>query len=129
MKLPQLLSAALLMALANSASAQVQRCIDNDGRVTFTDNVCPKNSNSGKSVKVNQKYLGEEKSTNTNWAAQNEAFNKRHAQREQIASRERIDANNQRTIKEFMSTPLPPGVKYQRLTTYNDGRQPKTENK
>jgi len=120
MKLLPIFTIAALLTMSGMASAQVQRCVDNDGRVTFTDNVCPKSSVKEKTVKVNQKYVGSESSTDTNWAAKNEAFNQRHAQREQIATRERINADNQRTMKEFLSTPLPPGVKYQRLTTYSD---------
>ncbi|MFZ6733693.1 DUF4124 domain-containing protein [Undibacterium sp. Ji42W] len=121
MKLSPILSAAIVMALANSASAQVQRCVDSDGRVTFTDNVCPKSSVKEKSVKTNQKYVGSEKVQETNWAAQNEAFNKRHAERERRA-------DNERLIHNFITTPLPPGVKYQRLTTYSD-RPSKLDNR
>ncbi|BBB68078.1 hypothetical protein UNDYM_3825 [Undibacterium sp. YM2] len=113
MKLSQLLSAALLLALANSASAQVQRCVDSDGRVTFTDNVCPKSSVNGKSVKANQKYVGSEKVQETNWAAQNEAFNQRHAERERRA-------DNERAIHNFLTTPMPAGVKSRQLTTYTN---------
>ena len=128
MRLLPILTIAALLTMSGLASAQVQRCVDNDGRVTFTDNVCPKSNNKNTSIKANQKYVGSETSTDTNWAPKNEAFNQRHAQREQIATRERINADNQRTIKEFMSTPLPPGVKYQRLTTYSD-RPSKLESK
>ncbi len=103
------------MAATDVASAQIQRCIDSDGRATFTDGICPKTSTNGKSIKANQKYVGSEpgKGQNTDWAAQNEAFNQRHAQREQRESNERV-------INNFISTPLPPGVKYPRLTTYSN---------
>ncbi|MES2039124.1 MAG: DUF4124 domain-containing protein [Pseudomonadota bacterium] len=113
MKLSHLLITAMLMALTNMASAQVQRCVDSDGRVTFTDNLCPKSSVKEKSVKANQKYVGSEKVQETDWAAKNEAFNQRHAERERRS-------DNERERYHFMTTPLPPGIKIQRLTTYSD---------
>ncbi|MFZ6770980.1 DUF4124 domain-containing protein [Undibacterium sp. Di26W] len=115
MKNVHLVSATILLAMSNMASAQIQRCVDNDGRVTFTDNVCAKSSVKQKSVRADQKMVGSgtETGKDTNLAAQNEAFNQRHAQRE-------LRADNERAVHNFINTPLPPGVKYQRLTTYND---------
>lgn len=130
MKLSHLLTAAILMALTNMASAQVQRCVDNDGRVTFTDNICPKSTAKGTSVKAGQKYVGSgsEGGQDTNWAAKNEAFNQRQAVRDRNDVLENTRRSNERAIKEFMSTPMPEGVKSRRLTTYYD--QPyKLENK
>ena len=119
MKALHLILAISLLAMTNLASAQVQRCTDSDGRVTFTDGICPKSSVNGKTLKPNQKYVGSEsgseKGQGPSLAEKNAAFNQRYRQ-----------AENDRTIREFMTTPLPPGVKYQRLTTYSD-RPPKTE--
>lgn len=119
MKPLHLLSAALLLTITGLASAQVQRCVDNDGRVTFTDNLCPKTSAKGV-VKANQKYVGSESSTDTNWAAKNEAFNQRQATREHNDMLDSRRRSNERVMKEFMNTPLPEGVRSSRLTTYTD---------
>jgi hypothetical protein len=123
MKTQHLFSALMLLTMTNMASAQIQRCVDSDGRVTFTDNVCAKNSVNGKSVRANQKMVGSgnESGGDTSLAAKNEAFNQRQAQRDRTASNERI-------VHDFLTTPLPPGVKSKTLTTYTD-RPPKQESR
>jgi len=128
MKPLQLFTAVLLLSMTGMASAQVQRCVDNDGRVTFTDNLCPKSTASGNVVKANQKYVGSEASTDTNWAAKNEAFNQRQASRDRNDMLDNTRRSNERALKDFMSTPMPEGVRSRSLTTYSD-KPHKLENK
>ncbi|MFZ6743601.1 DUF4124 domain-containing protein [Undibacterium sp. JH2W] len=130
MKLLPVFSAAFLLSLSSLASAQIQRCVDNDGRVTFTDNVCPKSTAKGTSVKAGQKNVGSgsDGGSDTNWAAKNEAFNQRQAVRDRNDLLDNTRRSNERAVKDFMSTPLPEGVRSARLTTYTD-KPHKLENK
>jgi|GEM_PF-1915163 len=115
-------TAALLLSITGMASAQVQRCVDNDGRVTFTDNLCPKSTAKGNVVKADQKYVGSGAAggSDNNWAAKNEAFNQRQAARDRNDLLDNTRRSNERVMKEFINAPLPEGVKSRRLTTYTD---------
>lgn len=122
MKTMHLFSAAMLLALSNMASAQIQRCVDSDGRVTFTDNVCAKSSVKQKSMQAGQKMVGSGNVAggDSNLAAKNEAFNQRQAVRDHNNLVDNMNYRNQKMAKEIMNSPLPEGVRSRTLSYSND---------
>ncbi|MFZ6719774.1 DUF4124 domain-containing protein [Undibacterium sp. Ji49W] len=135
MKKVHLVSAAMLLAMSNMASAQIQRCVDSDGRVTFTDNVCAKSSVKQKSVHAGQKMVGSGSGSGSDvggdgsMAAKNDAFNQRQAVRDHNNLVDNMNYRNQNTAKEIMNSPLPDGVRSRTLTTYSADKPPKVEYK
>jgi hypothetical protein len=98
-----------MLAVTGLASAQVQKCIDNNGRALYTEGPCPSYATRVTSLKSPAPSNGAAPTKQKDWAAENEAFNKRQAQREH---NQMVENNNRAAINAFNNAsnkPLAPG--------------------
>ena len=117
MHLVRLFSVLALMALAGLASAQVQKCTDANGKVSFLDTPCPNNSVKAQSTGISSYTSRAEaeryaQSTSNDLSADNRAFNARHAARNAQSDRNAIAQGslaNQRALIDNFNKPLAPG--------------------
>ena len=116
MKLTRLIWTLALIVSAGSASAQVQKCTDSTGKVSYSDVPCPQAVSKKQSLgipSISNNY--EAAAPRVSLSRANDGFNERHAQRAQDALAEQRAVNNKALI-EVLKTPLEPGQS--RTVTY-----------
>lgn len=105
----RLLSVCALILLSTGAHAQVKKCTDSRGKVTYTQAVCPQATAKDKTIMAYTPVSSAQPSTGSDWKEQNKAFNQRQAQRHHL---EAVENRNRAAIAAFdkaTSKPLAPG--------------------
>jgi hypothetical protein len=121
MNIPRLISVYVLafisIAISTTAQAQVKKCTDSKGKVTYTQAVCPQATAKDKTIMAYTPVSSAQPSTASDWKAENKAFNQRQAQRNHLES---VENRNRAAIAAFdkaTSKPLAPGES-RRTTLY-----------
>lgn len=113
----RLFSVCTLILFSTGAHAQVKKCTDSRGKVTYTQAVCPQATTKDKTIMAYTPVSSAQPSTGSDWKEQNKAFNQRQAQRHHFES---VENRNRAAIAAFdkaTSKPLAPGES-RRTTLY-----------
>lgn len=108
-----------LSAFASLAQAQVKKCVDSEGKVSFTHAVCPSATKSERTVMRYTPASSASPEPAQDWKEANKEFNQRQAQRDQIQATENRNRLAADAFNKAASQPLEPG--YRRTITANFG--------
>ncbi|MBR7801422.1 DUF4124 domain-containing protein [Undibacterium fentianense] len=98
-----------LVVLSANVTAQVKKCTDKNGKVTYTQAVCPQATAKDKTIMAYTPVSNAAPAAGRDLYAENQAFNQRQAQRNRI---EAVQNSNREAIAAFekaVNRPLAPG--------------------
>ncbi|WP_395006572.1 DUF4124 domain-containing protein [Undibacterium sp.] len=113
-------------ATGNVAQAQVKKCTDAQGRITYTQNSCPKATTKDKTIMAYTPVSPTQASQGRDWQQENKAFHQRQAQRDSIAFAESKNRAAIETFNAAINKPLQPGQSRETTLTFTNPSLNKT---
>lgn len=110
----------LMSALTPLAQAQVKKCTDGNGKVTYTQSACPKATQKDHTMMTYTPTSSASPNQGRDLYEENKAFNQRQAQRDYLSS---VETQNRMAIDAFHKAadkPLAPGQVRETTLTFTN---------